>query len=199
MVDRFLGIALAPKEEALGSNPNRSMLSNFKNFYLQNNYTDFMPEEVKGIIRIAGTDIKGEKQLFQSLLKIKGVGGVLANAICKIHGFDRNRKVGTLNPEEIKKIEDTLKNPAKFGIPPWILNRRRDLETGENRHLIGVDLTFVQQQDIKRMINIKSYKGVRHMYGLPVRGQRTRSSFRKGRSVGVVRKKMMPTKKKESK
>jgi len=175
------------------------MLSNFKNFYLQNNYTDFMPEEVKGIIRIAGTDIKGEKQLFQSLLKIKGVGGVLANAICKIHGFDRNRKVGTLNPEEIKKIEDTLKNPAKFGIPPWILNRRRDLETGENRHLIGVDLTFVQQQDIKRMINIKSYKGVRHMYGLPVRGQRTRSSFRKGRSVGVVRKKMMPAKKKESK
>ena len=157
-----------------------------------------MPEEIKGIIRIAGTDIKGEKQLFQSLLKIKGVGGVLANVICKIHNLDRNKKIGTLKPEEIKKIEDTIKNPAKFGIPYWMLNRRRDLETGEDRHLIGADLTFMEQQDIKRMINIKSYKGVRHMYGLPVRGQRTRSSFRKGRSVGVVRKKMMPAKKKES-
>jgi small subunit ribosomal protein S13 len=154
-----------------------------------------MPEEVKGIIRIAGTDIKGENQLFKSLQRIKGVSGVLANAVCKIHNLDRNRKVGTLKPEEIKKIEDTIKNPAKFGVPIWMLNRRKDLETGEDRHLIGADLTFMQQQDIKRMINIKCYKGVRHMYDLPVRGQRTRSSFRKGRSVGVVRKKVMPAKK----
>lgn len=156
-----------------------------------------MPEKIKGIIRIAGTDIKGENQLFISLQRIKGVSGVLANAICRVHNLDRNRKVGTLRPEEIKNIEDTLKNPTKFGIPTWMLNRRKDLETGEDRHLVGPDLVFMQKQDIKRMINIKSYKGVRHMYGLPVRGQRTRSSFRKGKTVGVVRKKTMPAKKKK--
>jgi len=154
-------------------------------------------EEVKGIVRIVGTDIKGEEQLFTSLERIKGVGGAFANAICRVHNLDRNRKVGTLDATEIKKIEETLKNPTKFGIPAWVMNRRRDLVTGEDVHLVGADLEFAQKQDIKRMIDIKSYKGVRHMFGLPVRGQRTRSSFRKGRTVGVVRKKVMPAKKRE--
>jgi len=155
-----------------------------------------MPEKVKGIVRIAGTDVKGETQLFTSLQRIKGVGGSLANAICRVHMLDRNRKIGTLTDGKIKKIEETLKNPAKFGIPYWTLNRRKDLETGEDKHIVGPDLKFTQEQDVKRMIRIKSYKGVRHMFGLPVRGQRTRSSFRKGRTVGVVRKKTMPAKKK---
>jgi len=154
-----------------------------------------MPKEIRGIIRIAGADIKGETQLFTSLQRIKGVSGTLANAVCRVHNLDRNRKVGTLTDSEIKKIEETLKNPTKFGIPSWMINRRRDPEAGEDRHLVGPDLTFTRQQDIKKMIKIKSYKGVRHMFGLPVRGQRTRSSFRKGRTVGVVRKKTMPAKK----
>lgn len=156
-----------------------------------------MPKEIKGIVRIAGADIKGENQLFTSLQRIKGVGGNLANAVCRVHNLDRNRKVGSLTATEIKRIEETLKNPIKFGIPSWILNRRRDLETGEDRHLVGPDLKFTQEQDIKRMMKIKSYKGVRHMFGLPVRGQRTKSSFRKGRTVGVVRKKIQPAKKKK--
>jgi len=155
-----------------------------------------MAEQVKGIVRIAGSDVKGETQLFTSLQRIKGVGGSLANAVCRVHGFKRNRKIGTLTDGEIKKIEETLKNPAKYGIPSWTFNRRKDLETGEDKHIVGPDLKFTQEQDVKRMIRIKSYKGVRHMFGLPVRGQRTRSSFRKGRTVGVVRKKVMPGKKK---
>ncbi|MEX2738131.1 MAG: 30S ribosomal protein S13 [Candidatus Wukongarchaeota archaeon] len=155
-----------------------------------------MAEKVRGIVRIVGTDVKGEAQLFTSLQRIKGVGGSLANAVCRVHEFDRNRKIGTLTDGEIKKIEETLKNPAKYGIPSWSLNRRKDLETGEDTHIVGPDLKFTREQDVKRMIKIKSYKGVRHMFGLPVRGQRTRSSFRKGRTVGVVRKKMMPGKKK---
>jgi small subunit ribosomal protein S13 len=153
-----------------------------------------MAEQIKGIVRIAGTDMKGEKQLFTSLLRIKGVGVAFANAICRVHGFDRRKKVGTLTDAEIKKIEETIKNPEKFGIPIWLFNRRREPETGENIHLVGADLKFTQEQDIKRMISIKCYKGVRHMLGLPVRGQRTRSSFRSGRTVGVVRKKVMPKK-----
>ena len=155
-----------------------------------------MTEQVRGIVRIAGTDVKGETQLFTSLQKIKGVGGSLANAVCKVHRLDRNRKIGTLTDAEIKKIEETLKNPEKFGIPSWTFNRRKDLETGQDKHIVGSDLKFTREQDVKRMIRVKSYKGVRHMFGLPVRGQRTRSSFRKGRTVGVVRKKIMPGKKK---
>ena len=159
-----------------------------------------MPEEIKGIVRIAGTDIKGENQLYSSLIRIKGVGGSLASAVCRIHNFDRRRKAGTLTTSDIKKIEETISNPIKFGVPSWMVNRRKDIETGEDRHLVAVDLNFMLEQDIKRMIKIKSYKGIRHMFGLPVRGQRTRSSFRGGTTVGVVKKKLMPaTAKKEKK
>lgn len=156
-----------------------------------------MPEEIKGIVRIAGADIKGEKQLFVSLQKVKGIGMILANAICKVCNLEPSKKVGTLSDKEVKEIEEVMKNPTKFGIPTWAMNRKRDPDTGENRHLIGYDLTFIQKQDIKKMVEIKSYKGVRHMLGLPVRGQRTKSSFRKGRTVGVVRKKEEPAKRKK--
>ena len=95
-----------------------------------------MAEKVKGIVRIAGTDISGEKKIYASLMKIKGVGPAFANAICRICGFKRNKKVGTLTDEEIRMIEDILNDPLKFGIPSWMLNRRKDIETGLDRHLI---------------------------------------------------------------
>lgn len=156
-----------------------------------------MTEQLKGIVRIAGTDIKGEKKLYVSLQRIKGIGPALANAICLISNLDRNKKVGTLTDKEIKKLEEIMNDPLKFGVPAWMLNRRGDPETGKDIHIIGPTLKYTQQQDIKRMMEIKSYKGVRHALGLPVRGQRTKSSFRKGRTVGVVRKKQMPGKSKK--
>ena len=66
-----------------------------------------------------------------------------------------------------------------------MLNRRKDIETGEDKHLLGSDLKLRKEFDLKRMKNIRSYKGVRHALGLPVRGQSTRSHFHKGKSLGV--------------
>ena len=153
-------------------------------------------QELRGIVRIAGTDMKGERKLYVSLQRINGVGPALASALCRISKLDRNMKVGELTDQQIQKLEEIMKNPLKFGIPEWMLNRRRDPETGEDLHIVGPTLKYVQKQDIKKMMEIKSYKGVRHALGLPVRGQRTKSSFRKGRTVGVVRKKSQPGKKK---
>jgi len=83
-----------------------------------------------------------------------------------------------------------LKNPQKYGIPSFVYNRRRDPESGVDRHLVGPDVKIMESFDIKREIELKTYKGFRHMQGLPVRGQKTRSHFRKGRTVGVLRGKM---------
>jgi small subunit ribosomal protein S13 len=95
-----------------------------------------------------------------------------------------------LSQEEIEKIEDCLKNPAKYNIPSFLFNRRRDPESGLDMHLVGPDVDIFRSMDIKREIELKTYKGFRHMYGQPVRGQRTRSHFRHGRTVGVLRGKM---------
>ncbi|MCX8178289.1 MAG: 30S ribosomal protein S13 [Candidatus Aenigmarchaeota archaeon] len=152
-------------------------------------------EQMRGIIRIAGVDMKGDKKIYVSLQRIKGVGPSMANVVCKVAKMDRNRKAGTLTDDEIKNIEKILSNIKEY-VPTWMLNRRNDPETGENYHLITSNLKFTHESDIKKMIERRTYKGVRHAYGLPVRGQRTRSSFRKGKSVGVVRKKQQPGKKK---
>ncbi|MEM0473595.1 MAG: 30S ribosomal protein S13 [Candidatus Aenigmatarchaeota archaeon] len=152
-------------------------------------------EQTRGIIRIAGVDMKGDRKIYVSLQRIKGVGPSVANVVCKVAKMDRNRKAGTLTDEEIKNIEKILSNIKEY-VSEWMLNRRKDPETGENYHLITSNLKFTHESDIKKMIERRTYKGVRHAYGLPVRGQRTRSSFRKGKSVGVVRKKQQPGKKK---
>jgi small subunit ribosomal protein S13 len=139
------------------------------------------------IVRILSKDIEGAMKIYPGLTKIKGVSWALSNAICKSLKIDKYRKIGSLTDEEIKKIADFVKNPK---IPNQLLNRRKDFETGEDKHLIGVDLELQKDFDIKRMRKIKSYRGVRHALGLPLRGQRTRSHFRKNKkkSVGIKKK-----------
>ncbi len=134
------------------------------------------------VIRILSRDIEGRESVYSGLTKIKGVSWSMSNAICKRLGFDKKRKIGSLSEGEIKKIEEFMKNPD---IPSYIVNRRHDFETGKNNHLIGADLELKKEFDIKRLKKIKSYRGFRHMGGLPSRGQRTRSNFRKNKAKGA--------------
>ncbi len=143
-------------------------------------------DNLKGIVRIANFDIFGDKKIYNGLMKIKGINFMFSNAICNYLDLDKDRKIGTLNEDEIKKIQNLIENPDKF--PAWILNRRKDYETGKDLHLTGSNLTLSKDFDIKRLKKIKSYRGLRHAIGQPVRGQRTRSHFRTGTSVGVQRK-----------
>ena len=114
-----------------------------------------------------------------------------ANAICILTGFDKNMKAGDLSDAQVKKLDEMVRNPVKSGIPKWLINRRKEPETAEDKHLIMSDLDFAKEMDIKMLKKIKSYKGLRHQWGLPVRGQRTKSNFRrnKGKGLGVKRKK----------
>lgn len=145
-------------------------------------------KEIRTLVRVSNTDLDGEKPLIIALTGIKGISHVMAGAICTAAKFDPKVKLGSLKESDIKKIEKIINDPIKFGIPPFLFNRKRDIKTGKDKHFVAADLEMTSRFDVQRMIDIKSYKGVRHMLGLPSRGQKTRSSFRKGRSVGVVRK-----------
>ena len=96
-------------------------------------------------------------------------------------------RVGYLSDDVVDNIEKVIKNPIENGIPSWMVNRRKDLETGRDMHLIGSDLILATKMDIQLMKRIKSWKGIRHSLGLKVRGQRTRTTGRTGRTVGVSR------------
>ncbi len=148
-----------------------------------------MSEEFKAIVRIAGVDLDGEKSIAYAIKGIKCVGIATAFALCRKLNIDPYRKLGSLSDSEIKKLDDAIRNISKLGFPYWFLNRPKDPETGEHLHLIGSDLVFRVKMDIELMKKIRSWKGIRHMYGLKVRGQRTRTTGRTGMTVGVTRRK----------
>jgi small subunit ribosomal protein S13 len=122
-------------------------------------------------------------------LKIKGVGHAFAAFVPKLAGIDVNEIMGKLTDEQIAKLEDVIKNVNNYDIPVFMLNRRRDIVDGTNNHLYSSKLLFSKKIDVDRMKKIHSYKGIRHELGLPVRGQRTRGSFRKGTTAGVSKSK----------
>jgi small subunit ribosomal protein S13 len=147
-----------------------------------------MSEEFKHIVRLAGKDLAGEKRVQLALADLKGVSVAFARAVAYAADIDPFTKLGTLNKEQVKRLESVLRNPSEHGIPSWMLNRRKDFETGEDLHLIGASVDMAVRMDIGRERRIRSRRGIRHELGLPVRGQRTRTTGRKGLTVGVKRK-----------
>ncbi len=145
-------------------------------------------EEFKHIVRIANTDLDGSKKVQYALTAIKGIGRRVSRVIALKAGVDPDAILGELPDEVIKRIEDVIEN-INDHLPSWMKNRRRDIYTGEDLHIIGAELDLVKQEDIELLKRIRSYRGIRHEKGYKVRGQRTRSTGRKGPAVGVSRKK----------
>ncbi len=145
-------------------------------------------KEFKHLVRIANTDLDGNKPIYKALTRVKGIGFMFSNMLCSLAGIDKNSKTGYLAEDIVKKLDDVIKNPEKFNAPSWMFNRRKDVDDGKDRHIVTSDLKFTQETDVKIMKKIRSYKGMRHAFGLPVRGQRTRSNFRRNKgkvSLGV--------------
>jgi len=150
-------------------------------------------EEFRHIVRIASKDLNGNLPVYRALAKIKGVGIRMAKNIAIV--FEKEAKVPYMSklgnlPEELdQKLEDIVLNPGKHGLPGYCLNRQKEYETGEDKHLVMADLDFKLRNEKQRLNEIKSYRGLRLSWGLPVRGQRTKSTHRgKGGVVGVKKK-----------
>lgn len=144
--------------------------------------------EFKHIVRIADTDLDGNKSVMFALTGIKGIGLRMAKSITNFLGVDPKQKLGTLDDETIEKLRKFIEEDIEQ-LPAWMLNRRKDPYTGKDLHLLSKDVDFAKMVDIEMLIRMKSYRGIRHAKGKKVRGQRTRSTGRKGRTVGVIRRK----------
>ncbi len=156
---------------------------------------DFRKEfRLENLTRIMTTDIPSNMSVYAGLTKIKGISWALSGAIIKNLNLDKKKKVSALSESEIEKITNFIKNLSSSNLPTWLFNRRKDVDSGKDKHLIATELDLQREFDIRKMKKIKCYKGIRHSLGQPVRGQRTRAHFRKGRSIGVTRAKMTPGK-----
>lgn len=141
--------------------------------------------EYKYILRIAGKDIDGSKKVIVALGEVKGIGYNLAQVLLQSLKINPYIRVGYLTDKELIEIENAIRDPARVGAPSWYLNRQKEIDTGTDRHLITSDLDFAISNDIEREKSVMSWRGYRHMFGLRVRGQRTRTTGRKGGAVGV--------------
>ena len=129
------------------------------------------------------------------LSQIKGIGYMFANSVLQVLKISPHQKIGNLTAEQISSIEKIIENPKGSDFPIWFLNRRQDAQTGEDMHLVTSDIAFNIRNDVEREKTLFSWRGYRHMYGLKVRGQRTRCTGRKGGAVGVAKGgKVMPAK-----
>ena len=145
------------------------------------------PEKVQeNIVRILGTGVSGEKTLVYGLSQIKGISIMFASALCHVLKLDKNQKIAELSEKDIEKIEEFLTSGKELtGIPKWLLNQRKEHLTGADKHFVTKDIDYSELQLRRRLGKIKSYKGLRLRLGLTVRGQRTKSNFRKNKTLAA--------------
>ena len=144
-------------------------------------------DEIKHIVRIANTDLDGKKSVQYSLIGIKGINRRTARIISNNANVDPTATIGYLDDEKIDSLKKTIDKIESI-LPTWMLNRCKDLLSGEDKHITSTDVLLVKLEDLNTMKKTRSYKGIRHERGHKVRGQRTKSSGRKGLTVGVKRK-----------
>jgi small subunit ribosomal protein S13 len=134
---------------------------------------------------LKGKDLDGRKKAVAALADLKGVGYNFAQAVVSSAGIDPKMRFGQLSDSQVKDIERVLADTSTLNVPQWAFNRKRDPESGETKQLVGSDLDLAVKADVERERNVQSWRGVRHGLGLKVRGQRTRTTGRKGKTVGV--------------
>ena len=146
-----------------------------------------MSSQYENLIRILGNDIPGENKTLIGLTQIRGIGYMFANSMLQILKINPDSRIGTLSADQVSSIERMIQDPKSQNFPTWFLNRQKDIETGDDMHLVTSDIAFNLRNDVEREKGVFSWRGYRHMYGLKVRGQRTRCTGRKGGAVGVAK------------
>ncbi|KAI5851490.1 40S ribosomal protein S18 [Morchella snyderi] len=141
------------------------------------------------ILRLLNTNVDGKQKVMYALTKIKGVGRRYSNLVCKKADVDLNKRAGELTTEELERIVTIIQNPTQYKIPTWFLNRQRDIVDGKDTQILANALDNKMREDLERLKKIRAHRGLRHYWGLRVRGQHTKTTGRRGRTVGVSKKK----------
>ncbi|KAK9318194.1 40S ribosomal protein S18 [Lipomyces starkeyi] len=141
------------------------------------------------ILRLLNTNVDGKIKIMYALTLIKGVGRRYSNLVCKKADVDLTKRAGELTVEELERIVTIIQNPTQYKIPAWFLNRQRDFVDGKDSQVLANQLDSKLRDDLERLKKIRAHRGLRHYWGLRVRGQHTKTTGRRGKTVGVSKKK----------
>lgn len=125
------------------------------------------------------TNVDGNIKIVYALTYIRGVGRRYANLVCKKADVDLNKRAGELTQEELERIVRIMQSPTEFKVPSWFLNRQNDVNDGKDYHNLANNLESKLRDDLERLKKIRSHRGIRHFWGLRVRGQHTKTTGRR--------------------
>ncbi|CAG7863866.1 unnamed protein product [Brassica rapa] len=146
-------------------------------------------KEFQHILRVLNTNVDGKQKIMFALTSIKGIGRRLANIVCKKADVDMNKRAGELSAAEIDNLMTIVANPKQYKIPDWFLNRQKDYKDGKYSQVVSNALDMKLRDDLERLKKIsRNHRGLRHYWGLRVRGQHTKTTGRRGKTVGVSKK-----------
>jgi len=135
------------------------------------------------------TNIDGRRKIMFAMTAIKGVGRRFSNVCLKKADIDLTKRAGELTDEEVERVVTIMGNPRQYKIPDWFLNRQKDVKDGKYSQVMSNSLDNKLREDLERLKKIRAHRGLRHYWGLRVRGQHTKTTGRRGRTVGVSKKK----------
>merc|ERR1712117_94739 len=153
------------------------------------NMSLIIPGTFQHILRVMNTNIDGKRNIMFAITAIKGIGRRYANIVLKKADIDLTKRAGELSEEEIEKIVTIMQNPRQYKIPDWFLNRQKDIKDGKTGQVMANFLDNKLREDPERLKKIRAHRGLRHYWGLRTRGQHTKTTGRRGRTVGVSKKK----------
>jgi len=148
-----------------------------------------VPEKFQHILRVMNTNIDGRRKIMFAMTSIKGCGRRFSNIVCKKADVDMSKRAGELTEEEVERVVTIMNNPRQYKIPDWFLNRQKDIKDGKFSQVLANGLDNKMREDLERLKKIRAHRGLRHYWGLRVRGQHTKTTGRRGRTVGVSKKK----------
>ena len=136
-------------------------------------------DDFQHILRVLNTNVAGRTKVMYALTQIRGIGRRFSNVVCKKAEIDMGKRAGELSAAELESLMVIVSNPRQFRIPDWFLNRQKDFKDGKYLQLSSNALDTKLRDDLERLKKIRNHRGLRHYWGIRVRGQHTKTTGRR--------------------
>ena len=138
-------------------------------------------DDFQHILRVLNTNVDGRTKVMYALTQIKGIGRRFSNVVCKKAEIDMGKRAGELSAAELESLMVIVSNPRQFRIPDWFLNRQKNYKDGKYIQQVSNQLDTSLRDDLERLKKIRNHRGLRHYWGIRVRGQHTKTTGRRGK------------------
>ena len=138
-------------------------------------------DDFQHILRVLNTNVDGRTKVMYALTQIRGIGRRFSNLVCKKAEIDMGKRAGELSAAELESLMVIVSNPRQFRIPDWFLNRQKNYKDGKYLQQVSNQLDTTFRDDLERLKKIRNHRGLRHYWGIRVRGQHTKTTGRRGK------------------